>query len=192
MIIRKKARIKTSSTYLTTVLATLFSSFIFTPVSEAGDAHEHGVVTVDTVIEGDLLDVMLITPAVNIAGFEHAPETEAQKAELLKAINTLKQGYKIIHLPSDALCLLKEAEVDQSLLESEHEHEHEHEHEEGGHADIKVHYQFVCAKPGQLTKMSVGLFDQFPMIKSVRYQLVSETGQKGGVLLSSQDDILIR
>ncbi len=198
MIIRKKARIKTSSTYLTSVLASVFSSFIFIPVLHASDAHEHGVVTLDAVIEGGLLDVMLITPAVNIVGFEHAPETESQKAGLLQAISTLKQGYKIIQLPSDALCLLKEAEVDQSLLESEHETEHEHEHEhehdneESGHADIKAHYRFVCAKPDQLTKMTLGLFDQFPMVESVRYQLVSDTGQKGGALVSSQDDILIR
>lgn len=195
MIIGKKTclnpRLKISRTCVKSVLAVTLSSFIFSPLLHASDAHEHGVVMLDAVIEGKLLDVVLITPAVNVVGFEHSPETEAQKAEVLEAINTMKQGYKVIKLPSAALCLLKEADVDQTLLELQHEVEHEHE-QEHGHADIKVHYQFSCAKPAQLTTMTVGLFDQFPMVESVRYQFVTQAGQKGGALSSSQDEISIR
>jgi hypothetical protein len=183
-----KAHKKTSSPCVTSLLVAAFSSFLFTPLLHAGEAHEHGVVTLDAVIEGKLLDVMLMTPAVNIVGFEHLPETEAQKAEILQAISSLKQGYQAIQLPSAALCLLKETDVEQSLLESQHEHDEA----ESGHADIKVHYQFACAKPEQLTEITVGLFAQFPMIESVRYQVVSQAGQKGGTLFSSQDEILIR
>ncbi|WP_177201190.1 ZrgA family zinc uptake protein [Neptunomonas qingdaonensis] len=180
---------KARSQCATSVLVAVLSSFMLTSLVHAGQAHEHGVVTLDAVVEEKLLDVMLITPAVNVVGFEHAAETEAQKAEVIQAINSLKQGYQIIQLPRAALCLLKEADVIQSLLESQHEHEHEEEH---GHADIRVHYQFVCAKPEQLTEIAVGLFDQFSMVESVRYQVVSPAGQKGGTLFSSRDEILIR
>uniref|UniRef100_UPI0035637724 ZrgA family zinc uptake protein n=1 Tax=Neptunomonas sp. TaxID=1971898 RepID=UPI0035637724 len=199
MKICKKTRVKDRSQCATSVLVTALSSFMLTSLVHAGEAHEHGVVTIDAVVEEKLLDVMLITPAVNVVGFEHTPETEAQKAEVLQAINSLKQGYQIIQLPRAALCLLKEADVTQSLLESQHEHEEEHAHaheeeheheekhaheheEEDGHADIRVHYQFVCAKPEQLTQITVGLFDQFPVVESVRYQMVSQAGQTGGTL----------
>ncbi|WP_201349645.1 DUF2796 domain-containing protein [Neptunomonas japonica] len=193
------------------VVATTLTSFTLLGTSSflyASDAHEHGIAELNVAFEAKQLEIMFLSPAANLVGFEHPPETEQQEKLIVDAVHALKQGYDIIRLPKEAVCLLKEADVEQSLLEShssgheeehehekEHEHEEEHEHEkehESGHSDFTVHYQFVCSKPEMLTGFTTGLFEQFPMIESIRYKMVSHEGQQGGELLPSKGDVHIK
>ena len=49
-------------------------------------SHVHGEVILNIVLEEDRLDVEMISPAMNITGFEHAPSTEQERATLSEAI----------------------------------------------------------------------------------------------------------
>ena len=61
----------------------------------------------------------------------------------------------------------------------EHGHkEHAHEEHEGEtHSDIDVTYHFECAKPGQLTQLTVELFEAFPGMEEINVQYVIESKQ---------------
>ncbi|HIZ50807.1 MAG TPA: DUF2796 domain-containing protein, partial [Candidatus Pseudomonas excrementavium] len=63
-------------------------------------AHQHGVGTLDIVIEGQQLLLELSTPAGDLLGFEHAPRNQAQRDQLDTLMSTLRQPEKLFTLPA--------------------------------------------------------------------------------------------
>ena len=118
--------------------------------------HVHGVGQLNVALEGNELHIELISPAVNIVGFEHPPRQRQEAEAVQQAIQTLKDGQRIFSPAAEARCRLATAEVETDLLDGKHshggeaphlddqepsrtgpaseeyeEHEHEHEHETG-------------------------------------------------------------
>lgn len=63
------------------------------PMALAADnpgAHEHGHARLQMAVEENRIDLMLNSPAYNLAGFEHGARTEAEKA----GWRTLPAGWK--------------------------------------------------------------------------------------------------
>lgn len=146
------------------------------------DAHEHGAGTLNIALEGNTLMIELESPAMNIVGFEHPPRDEKQHQAIDQAATTLRQGDKLFTTPSAAGCVLKQAQVESSLLEEGHskaEHgKHEEEHEDEAHADFHVAYRFDCGQPSRLDRITVKFFDAFPSTDELEVQLLSDKGQK--------------
>ena len=46
---------------------------------EQHQAHVHGEATLHVVVEGNTVEIELQSPAMNLLGFEHSPETQQQK-----------------------------------------------------------------------------------------------------------------
>ncbi len=88
-------------------------------------AHEHGVSRLDAVLEGNTLELALAGPAHNFVGFEHAPQTAAEKQAIAQARQQLEDGAALFGLPAAAGCTLAEADVDA---------DHGHAHEDGAPA----------------------------------------------------------
>lgn len=59
------------------MLATLSSH-----ASENPGAHSHGVAKLQVALEPPRIDLMLVSPAANLVGFEHQPQTDAQKQDI--------------------------------------------------------------------------------------------------------------
>ncbi|MFC6669154.1 DUF2796 domain-containing protein [Marinobacterium aestuariivivens] len=102
-------------------------------------SHSHGAAQLDIAIDGPVLEARLLSPAINLVGFEHRAVAADERQRVEQAVATLEQGYEMLRLSEAALCLLDRAEVEQALLDTgaaghdghgEHEHEHEHEHEQ--------------------------------------------------------------
>lgn len=148
-------------------------------------AHQHGVGTLDIVIEGQQLLLELSTPAGDLLGFEHAPRNQAQRDQLDTLMSTLRQPEKLFTLPAAAQCGLDSAELHSPLFAlSEHsgddahaEHGHEHDH-----ADITAQYSYSCATPTRLEHLDVSLFDLFPGSEKLILQAITPQGQQGGEL----------
>ena len=56
------------------------------------DAHNHGYGNLNVAIDGQTVALELDTPAYNIVGFEHSPETDKDKATFKKALSILNNG----------------------------------------------------------------------------------------------------
>ncbi len=161
-------------------------------------AHEHGVAHMNVAFEGNELYIELISPAANIVGFEHHPRSEAQKAAVKKAIETLKAGEALFVLPSGAEARLAKSKVYTDIAgdsdhKSEDTHPHDHneiskKHEEDKHhqenhesdhherhSEFKVEYHFVCKKPEKLAYVEVLLLSVFPGIENIEVRLLTVT-----------------
>jgi hypothetical protein len=159
-------------------------------------SHEHGVGQLNVAQENETLNIELISPAVNIVGFEHAPANPEQEDAVQSATKTLRDGARVFSLPAEAQCQLAKAEVetdiegehDEGKHEGEHEgedhdgdkhaaHEGEDEHDEEVHSEFHVSYAFSCAKPSALTHIDVNLFTLFSGTEELQVQVISEQGQ---------------
>ena len=187
-------------------LLPLLISASFSTNLYAGEAHEHGIAHLDIAKEAESLSLMLVSPALNFAGFEHAPKNAEQHKKLEEVERQLKQGYSLFEVADDALCILKKVKLEDTPQKEDqkdnhdhdhdHDHDHKHEHEHSshdeGHSDYRISYEFKCADPAKLENLTVNLFKIFPATEEIRYQFVSETFQKGGSLKPSQTVIPLK
>ena len=163
-------------------------------------AHEHGVGTLNIAWEGKEVHIELDSPAGNIVGFEHVPKTEADLDTLKNALARLRNGTRLFLFPDAARCDLVDADVDTPLkehqngeeahhTEEDHAHEDSHEHQGETHADITATWHFSCAHPEALERVSVQLFEVFPMTKRLLVQFITGKRQGAAELSASQPDL---
>ncbi|MGD8909039.1 MAG: DUF2796 domain-containing protein [Chromatiales bacterium] len=144
---------------------------------EQHEAHVHGEAQLLIALEGDTLEIEFLSPAMNIVGFEHQPQTETQADAVEAAIDTLKQPHLLFSLPSAAKCDPVTIEVETPL--SKHDaHAHEHAHKEESHSDFTSHYHFQCGDISRLDRIEIELFKRFPGTHLIEVQSISNNGQQ--------------
>ena len=65
-------------------------------------AHEHGVAKLNAVLDGNTLELELDSPAMNLVGFEHAANSDADKAKVAAVRQQLEQPLKLFGLSAAA------------------------------------------------------------------------------------------
>lgn len=140
-------------------------------------AHLHGLAELDLVLEGQVLEIELHSPAANMVGFEHFPATGEQRRAVSDALALLRDGAQLFHLPAAARCRQVRAEVDTDLAgEADHGREH---------ADFSAHWYFHCEHPEHLDRIDVQIFQYFPATQRIRVQAITPRGQAGADLTSA-------
>jgi len=145
-------------------------------------AHEHGVAKLNAVLDGNTLELELDSPAMNLVGFEHAANSDADKAKVAAVRQQLEQPLQLFRLAAAAGCkddaqALESPLFGDALKADDDDDEHEHGHE---HSDIGAHYQLTCANPDSLTQIDLApLFKAFPATQKINVQLIGPKGQKG-------------
>ncbi|MBA1203105.1 DUF2796 domain-containing protein [Pseudomonas capeferrum] len=157
------------------------------------DPHEHGVASINAVLEGNALELELDSPAMNLVGFEHAASSDADKAKVESVRQQLEQPLTLFGLDKDAGCRESANELKSPLFgkaptakaESHgHDGSHEHEHQ---HSDITAHYKLTCSSPEKLAQIDLApLFKAFPTTHKINVQLIGPNGQKGMEANASQ------
>jgi hypothetical protein len=145
------------------------------------DAHQHGAAQLNVVLDGTTLELELESPAMNLVGFEHAPNSAADKAKVAATRGQLQDPLALFGL-SAGDCTLSEAELESALFaDDEHEHEEQHADEaDSEHSEIHAHYQLDCKKPGELQQLNLSeLFKRFPATEKIQVQLIGPDGQQG-------------
>lgn len=152
-------------------------------------AHEHGVASLNAALDGNLLELQLESPAMNLVGFEHAAKSDADKAKVAAAKRELEQPVTLFALTSGD-CKATEVELESPLFgDADHDHDHDHDHHdhEGEHSDIHAHYRFECAKANELKQLDLAeLFKRFPATEKIQVQLIGPNGQQGVELTPAQ------
>lgn len=72
------------------------------------DAHVHGVSTPKLAVEDGTLEMNLLSPGMDIVGFEFEASTDADKDAVEAAIRTMLVPENIVTLPDTAECRLSE------------------------------------------------------------------------------------
>ena len=174
----------------------------------AAPPHVHGVGTLQLVLEENSLSVELRLPAINVVGFEHAPNDAQQKAAVQKAEALLKDSGQVLILPDKAQCKIESAVVTSELLDhddhDDHAHDsgHDHDDHDGAHdddhddhdhdhADFDVSYGFDCRRPTVLKQITLRLFQQLPRLERLDVDMVTTTGQARQRLVSGQSLITL-
>ncbi|MEZ8106227.1 zinc uptake protein ZrgA [Vibrio cortegadensis] len=109
------------------------------------EAHVHGHVELNIAQDGQELLFEISAPGADVVGFEHPPETDAEKQALAKAVALLEQPQQLISLSGNASCELEFKSVKHTLSDSHHdehddaEHHDEHEHHQDKHDDAEHH-----------------------------------------------------
>ena len=148
-------------------------------------AHEHGHSKLNIAVEGTSVVMEVAAPGLDVLGFEHPPETEADKAAVAAGTAALADPLSLFVLPAAAGCQVTEAAVELAQEEHDHDeaeaageaHAHEHDHEEELHSEFSGRYTLACADPAALTEIAFAWFDRFPNAKEVAVTLVTAKGQ---------------
>ena len=167
---------------------------VSTPTVRAAESHVHGGATLALALDGGELVAELDTPLYNLLGFEHAPETDAQREAVRAAEAALGDARRMVAVNPEAGCSALPPEpvrLFNSADSRDHGHGHDGEHDGGdhddrhddgqsdghgdgshshgdadhsGHRDVLVSYSYSCGSPSELSRVSVGVLDAFPLI----------------------------
>lgn len=179
-------------------------------------AHEHGVASLNLVVDGNQVSLELDSPAANLVGFEYQPSTDEDRATVARVKAAMEQADGLFTFTPAAGCQLQQVDLDSPLFaaqdhdEHEHEHEHaehdhdhdhdhdehdhhddhehahDHSHEHGEHADIEGRFDYVCDAPEQLEALTLPLFNDYPAMQRIQVQAITASGQHGAVLTAEQ------
>ncbi len=134
-------------------------------------AHVHGEARLTLAVEGKTLEIMLESPADNLFGFEHAPETDAEKAHAENVLAQLKKPGELFSPDAAAECKASTPEVESPFKTGEGKAEHE------GHADVDANYSFECQQPAKLNKIEFLLLKQFQSLRTLKVEYITDAKQ---------------
>lgn len=169
-----------------------------TPTQHASlGPHEHGVARLNAVLDGSSLALELESPAMNIVGFEHAANSDADKTTLAAARATLQKPLWLFNLPAAAKCNVADQGVESALFTDQpvselegDDDDDDHADKPGAteaehhHADIDAHYTLTCSNPGALKSLDLTrFFSTFPATRKIQAQLIGPNGQQGADVL---------
>jgi Protein of unknown function (DUF2796) len=158
--------------------------------------HVHGVAELNAALDGNVLWIELSSPAMNIVGFEHAPQNTEQKTAVHDATETLKDGARVFGTSSGAGCRLAEAKVTTDIEhpgtkhhDDADEHGEGNEHADEAHSEFQASYRFECAAPNALKQIEVRLFELFPGTEEIEAQVISGAGQTAAELTAATPNL---
>ncbi len=155
-------------------------------------AHEHGGGQLNVAIEKNQMMLELSLPAMNVVGFEHPANNQAERDQVTHAAELLSDGMLLFSPSAAAKCVLVDAQVESALITDsadQHAEEHVDEHE-NEHADFDASYEFDCAQPAQLKTLTLSLFERFAGTQHLRAQVITGAGQSAAEL--TVDDNIIK
>ena len=167
------------------------------------DAHNHGFGELNVAIEGQTVVIELNSPAFNIVGFEHSPETNKDKAAIKDAVSVLNDGSKLFLFPTTAGCRLASVHIGSSLIDGQHSahKNHDGDHKDSKHDDHKDHdddhkdskhddhkereihsefqanYKFQCDVVEKVNTIQIMIFKHFPNTRQLDVKTILPNGQ---------------
>ena len=197
------------STFLIALLGVSYPCF----AEERGsniEAHVHGLSELTIVIEGEMVEMQLKSPTMNLVGFEHKASSKKDIAAIQQAELTLRQQHALFVL-SGADCQHISSVIDTTKLidaddhkqqDDHHDHHHDHhsesheethdndKHEDNeNHSEMIANYSYRCNKDSKLSSITLSLFKAFPGIHKVHAMWVTPIKQ-GSIMLSKNSPMI--
>lgn len=137
-------------------------------------AHVHGEARLEVAVDGKAISLRLESPLANLLGFEHAPNTDRQRAQAKALLAELRRGDQLFVPTPAAACRLAAAEIEAPMLEGQAAG--------AGHGDLDVDYRFECARPEALKGLDVRLFGAYKGLARIDAAVVTAKGQQAYTL----------
>ena len=169
--------------------------------------HTHGEGTLQVLQAGSDWQLVLQLPAADVLGFEHEPETTAERRQFEKAESTLSHFKDIFSI--DAKCSVVDTTMESPWQEdtehksdhreaNEHnQHGHHDEHEEhkkedkhATHSDFRVAYLLTCESP--ISEVEVTGFVLWPSVSMLRATWITQTNQQAFIIKASEPSFEIK
>nr|BBJ05599.1 hypothetical protein YBY_34480 [Marinobacter nauticus] len=167
----------------TTLLLSLSLATLPVLAADNPGAHQHGHAELQMAIENERVDLLLLSPAYNLIGFEHKPRTDEQRqrvndteqwASETAMINTVAGNCTLV---SSAMHVgWGKAKGDDHKHDHGHSHSHDHDHG-SGHADIEITQTINCPGLSESAEFETGLMARFPELEHLNVQWVGPQGQ---------------
>lgn len=154
------------------------------------DAHMHGHAKMTLVVSGNILEIELDTPAMNLLYFEHRAHSKSEKKKLTDTVEFLNKASNWVGIDKNAGCKVTNMQVASELLkESGHDHGHEHE----GHSDFEMAVKYTCSDVEKLQSVSFsGLFDNFKGLEEIDMQWLTDRRQSAAELDARNTEVTLK
>ncbi|ALT00001.1 ZrgA family zinc uptake protein [Lacimicrobium alkaliphilum] len=139
-------------------------------------AHTHGEGTLSLAQDNSDWYLELALPAMDLLGFEHAPQNTAQKQKINELADRLGDSDNLIRFSPD--CRLTE-----KVLELPDQHRSDHHH----HSDISVQYRFSC--PGDVSNARLTIFTWATSLHLLHTQWLTQKSTASARLTPEQPQI---
>lgn len=182
--------------------------------SGGSSPHVHGAAEITLALEGHKLEIMLISPAFSILGFEDQAQSDEQLQAVSDARKTLSDGAELFDF-AGTQCTFLDAEIDlsavqgkQQTLHGHHDHHqsepdssehHSSEHHSSeqnepasSHSDISAHYRFSCTDKQQLKTVRFGSNGLPFGLESVDVNWVTDSTQGAATLTPAVQIVELR
>lgn len=183
-----------SFTYKRIAALFFFSVTHIYSVAEEGTilkAHAHGLSEMNIAIENQKLVIELISPAIDLVGFEHKAKTEKSITKVKKTKKKLSKHNDIFSL-SGGNCQLISTFIDVSNLTDipgDHQHHQDHSNKKNNHSEVIANYDYHCEKVSELSTITVKVFHLYTSVKEVQAKWITEMHQ-GSVILSAKNNVI--
>ena len=161
-------------------------------------AHVHGRAELTVILEHNLLQIGLVSPAANIVGFESHARTREQITIVERTVSILESVQKLFVFEGTD-CRVQKTDVDLSVVEPKHEHAHGYGEQEKDtndddheHGEIVAEYEFRCQEGGSLNGISFEFLDQFKDIERLRVMWITDREQRTQTLSGTARRIDLR
>lgn len=164
-------------------------------------AHVHGHGRLDVVLDSGVLQAELTAPGADLVGFEHPPHDAAQRQAVESAVAVLRDGARMLGLPTTAACRQDAVDVDRATLSDGEDHDDAHHDDHGTsgeshagdeHAEFRIGYRFTCEHPDRLDQMAIGYFAAFERANELAVQAVGPWGQTSRTLTRAAPRLTFR
>ena len=175
-------------------LGCMIAACSLAPMALAADnpgAHEHGHARLQMAVEENRIDLMLNSPAYNLAGFEHGARSEAEKSRLADITRWLETTPLVNTAAAD--CRVTAAAVELGGEEENHDgdthhedgHHDEEHHGEATHREYDVSQQLECNRIDADQEFTSALMERFEGMAELTIEWVSPSGQGSARLTPS-------
>ncbi len=154
-------------------------------------AHTHGSATLTVILSGEQLAIGFQSPAFNLLGFEHVPETPEEIAALAHAETVLASIANLVTI-ADASCEVRDLQISRPGQEANagHDHEaaeaHDHEHAASGHWEFQLNAALHCTAVSARPAVTATVFEHFSGIQTLELLWATDTRQGAATLTAAQ------
>ena len=178
------------------LVAALFA--LAMPLWSQHAAHTHGVAELNLILNTEREIVAeLITPADSVYGFEHAPRTTAEKAQMEKGLKRLKASLaKMLVIENQNNCSVSEMGGDEGVAQNssqnmqgatqpakqaEKHHTHHHkghgESSAGHHKNVALRWKIQCGSTLSGQRVIVNWSEALPDVHKIKLTLLTPDQQ---------------
>lgn len=142
--------------------------------------HVHGQGTLDIAIEGNKIEMELVSPGMDIVGFEHIASTDEQKAAVEKAKAKLADVLAVFKLPAAANCKAETANVENRKETHKPGEKDDDDDDKPGapqHSEFHATYTITCEAPERVTGLETVYFSNFAGAQLLNVNVTTSKGQ---------------